>query len=126
MSNVILVVEDEAVISRMYQKILSFEGYQVETAADGQEGWERAKALKPALILLDFMMPKLNGLQVLDLLKKDPETSPIPVVMLTNLSAPQEAELASAKGAVKYIIKSETEPKQVVDMVREILPKAAP
>lgn len=123
MSNVILVVEDEAVISRMYQKILSFEGFQVETAADGQEGCDRAKTLKPALILLDFMMPKLNGLQVLEKLKADPETAAIPVVMLTNLAAPQEAELASKLGAVKYIIKSETEPKQVVDMVREFLPK---
>lgn len=126
MSNVILVVEDEAVISRMYQKILSFEGYQVDTAADGQEGWDKAKAIKPALILLDFMMPKLNGLQVLEKLKADPETAPIPVVMLTNLAAPQEAELATKKGAVKYIIKSETEPKQVVEMVREFLPKPTP
>lgn len=123
MSNAVLVVEDEAVISRMYQKILSFEGFEVETAADGEEGWQRAKVLKPALILLDFMMPKLNGLQVLEKLKADPETANIPVVMLTNLAAPQEAELASKMGVTKYIIKSETEPKQVVELVREFLPK---
>ncbi|MBI1862952.1 response regulator [Candidatus Microgenomates bacterium] len=123
MSNVILVVEDEGVISRMYEKILSFEGYEVVVAADGEAGWDQAKKIKPALILLDFMMPKLNGLQVLEKLKSDPETAPIPVVMLTNLAAPQEAELASQKGALKYIIKSETEPKQVVEMVREYLPK---
>lgn len=126
MSNIILVVEDEAVISRMYQKILSFEGYQVETAADGEEGWEKAKTLKPALILLDFMMPKLNGLQVLEKLKADPQTAPIPVLMLTNLAAPQEAELALAKGALKYVIKSESEPKQIVEMVREYLVKPTP
>jgi CheY-like chemotaxis protein len=126
MSNAVLVVEDEPVISRMYQKILSFEGYEVEVAADGEEGWDKAKKLKPALILLDFMMPKLNGLQVLEKLKADPETAPIPVVMLTNLAAPQEAELALVKGAIKYVIKSEAEPKQVVDMVKEILPKPAP
>ena len=107
----------------MYQKILSFEGFEVETAADGEEGWQRAKVLKPALILLDFMMPKLNGLQVLEKLKADPETATIPVVMLTNLAAPQEAELASKMGVTKYIIKSETEPKQVVELVREFLPK---
>lgn len=126
MANVVLVIEDEGVISRMYQKIFSFEGLSVETAADGQEGWIKAKSLKPAVILLDFMMPKLNGLQVLEKLKADPETAAIPVVMLTNLAAPQEAELALARGAARYIIKSETEPKQVVDIVKEYLPKSTP
>lgn len=123
MAGVILVVEDEAVISRMYEKILTFEGYKVELAADGQEGCDKAKAVKPGLILLDFMMPKLNGLQVLDKLKADPETANIPVIMLTNLASPQEAEIAAKKGVVKYVIKSEAEPKQIVDIVKEYLPK---
>lgn len=117
----ILIVEDDPLMSRMYQKIFTFEGYEVEMAGDGEAGLEKARTVKPTLILLDIMMPKLNGLQVLDKLKADPETKTIPVVMLTNLAGQQDAETALEKGAVKYIIKSEYEPKQVANMVKEIL-----
>lgn len=117
----ILIVEDDSLMSRMYQKIFTFEQYEVEVASDGEEGLEKAKSVKPTIILLDVMMPKMNGLQVLDKLKLDPETKAIPVVMLTNLAGQQDAETALQKGAVKYIIKSEYEPKQVVNMVKEIL-----
>ncbi len=117
----VLVVEDDALMSRMYQKIFSFEGYEVEMAGDGEEGLEKAKTVKPTIVLLDVMMPKLNGLQVLEKLKMDPDTKSIPVVMLTNLAGQQDAETALTKGAVKYIVKSEHEPKEVADMVKEIL-----
>lgn len=117
----ILIVEDDPLMSRMYQKIFSFDKYEVEMAADGEEGLEKARVTKPTLILLDIMMPKMNGLQVLDKLKADPELKKIPVVMLTNLAGQQDAETALSKGAVKYIIKSEFEPKQVSEMVKEIL-----
>ena len=117
----ILVVEDDPLMSRMYQKIFTFEGYDVEVAHDGQEGLDKARTVNPTIILLDIMMPKLNGLQVLEQLKADPKTKSLPVVMLTNLAGTQDAEAALAKGAVKYIIKSENEPKQVTQMVKEIL-----
>jgi CheY-like chemotaxis protein len=117
----VLIVEDDPLMSRMYQKIFTFEQYEVELAGDGEEGLEKARLVKPTLILLDVMMPKMNGLEVLDKLKADPETKTIPVVMLTNLAGEQDAETALAKGAIKYIIKSEYEPKQVTDMVKEIL-----
>lgn len=117
----VLIVEDDPLMSRMYQKIFTFEGYEVEMASDGEEGFEKAKLVKPTLIMLDVMMPKMNGLQVLDKLKLDLDTKSIPVIMLTNLAGQQDAETAMAKGAVKYIIKSEYEPKQVVSMVKEIL-----
>lgn len=117
----ILIVEDDPLMSRMYQKIFTFEGYEVMMAGDGQEGLEKARSGKPTMILLDVMMPKMNGLQVLEKLKADPETKGIPVVMLTNLAGQQDAETALTKGAVKYIVKSEYEPKQVANMVKEIL-----
>ncbi len=117
----ILIVEDDPLMSRMYQKIFTFEKYEVEMAADGQEGFEKAKTVKPDLIMLDVMMPKMNGLETLDKLKIDPDTKAIPVVMLTNLAGQKDAETALSKGAVKYIIKSEHEPKEVADQVREIL-----
>jgi len=117
----LLIVEDDPLMSRMYQKIFTFEGYDVQMAGDGQEGLDKAREIKPTLMLLDVMMPKLNGLQVLEKLKADPETKAIPVIMLTNLAGEQDAEAALAKGAIKYIIKSEYEPKEVADMVKEVL-----
>jgi CheY-like chemotaxis protein len=117
----ILIVEDDPLMSRMYQKIFKFEGYEVDFAGNGEEGIEKIRSGKPTLILLDIMMPKMNGLEVLDKIKLDPATKAIPVVMLTNLAGTQDAEIALTKGAVKYIIKSEFEPKQVVNMVKEIL-----
>ena len=106
---------------RLYQKIFTFEKYEVESAEDGEEGLEKARKVKPTLILLDVMMPKINGLQVLEKLKADPDLKKIPVVMLTNLAGQKDAETALAKGAVKYIVKSEYEPKQVSDMVKGVL-----
>ena len=117
----ILIIEDDPLMSRMYEKIFKFEGYEVEMAADGEEGLGKIKTAKPTLVLLDIMMPKMNGLQVLEKVKADPETKAVPVVMLTNLAGQQDAEKALSMGAVKYIIKSEYEPKQVANMVKEIL-----
>jgi len=117
----ILVVEDDPLMSRMYQKIFKFEGFDVDVATNGEEGFEKICQTKPTLVLLDIMMPKLNGLQVLEKMKMDPVIKNIPVVMLTNLAGTQDAENALAKGAVKYIIKSEHEPKEVVNIVKEIL-----
>lgn len=119
----ILITEDDPLMLRMYQKIFTLEHYEVEIATNGEEALEkvRAAAEKPSLILLDIMMPKMNGLEALDKLKANPDTQKIPVVMLTNLAGQQDAEEALLKGAVKYIIKSEYEPKQVVDMVKEVL-----
>lgn len=117
----ILIIEDDPLISRMYEKIFSFESFEVEVANDGEEGLTKARTLKPTLILLDIMMPKMNGLEVLDKLKVDIDTKSIPVVILTNLAGQNDAETALSKGAVKYIIKSQYEPKQIADMVKEIL-----
>ena len=117
----ILIVEDDPLMSRMYQKIFTFEKYEVVLAGDGAAGVEMARTEKPTLILLDIMMPKMNGLEALDRLKADVNLKTIPVIMLTNLAGQQDAETALAKGAVKYIIKSEQEPKEVANMVKEIL-----
>ncbi len=117
----ILIAEDEPLISRMYQQALAFEGYEVEIAPNGKEAWEKLKKNGYTLVLLDIMMPEVNGLEVLDYLKSDPKHKNTPVVMLTNLSGTQEAQKALELGAVKYIIKSQYKPKQVVDMVKEIV-----
>jgi len=117
----ILIIEDDPLMLRLYQKAFKFEGYDVETASDGKEGLEKAGESKPTIIILDVMMPEMDGLQVLEKLKQDPEIKEIPVVMLTNLAGRRDAETAMEKGAVRYIIKSEHQPKQVVGMIKEIL-----
>jgi len=117
----ILIVEDDPLMLRMYQKIFTFEKHEVEVAQNGEEGLAKVKTFNPTIILLDIMMPKMNGLQMLERLKSDPATKAIPVVMLTNLAGQQDAETALSKGAVKYIVKSEHEPKEVADMVGEII-----
>lgn len=117
----ILITEDDPLMSRMYQRIFGFEGYEVVMASDGQDGLDKIRETNPTLVLLDVMMPKMNGFEVLEKLKSDPATKNIPVVMLTNLSSEQDAENALLKGAVKYIVKSEHDPKQVADIVKEII-----
>lgn len=117
----ILIIEDDSLIVRMYKKIFEFEKYEVETAADGEEGLKKASSGNPTLILLDIMMPKINGIQVLKKLKADPATKKIPVIILTNLSGQTDAGTALKMGAVKYIVKSEYKPEEVAKMVKRIL-----
>lgn len=121
MDTVLLIIEDDPLMSRMYQKAFSYEGYKVEIAFNGEEGIDKVRNIKPTIVLLDIMMPKMNGLQVLDKLKADPDTRSIPVVVLTNLAGEHDAEVALTKGAVKYIVKSQHEPKEITDMVKEII-----
>jgi len=124
MATRILIAEDDEMMSHLYVKAFGLEGYQVELAGNGQEALDKARATRPNLIVLDVMMPKLNGLQALDQLKADPKLKSVPVVMLTNLAGQQDAETALAKGALKYIIKSEHDPSEVIVMVKKILAAA--
>jgi CheY-like chemotaxis protein len=117
----ILLVEDDPVILRLYQNAFSLEGFDVEIAHDGQEGLTKASTIHPSFILLDVMMPKMNGLEVLDHLKSDPVTQNIPVVMLTNLYGEKAEETALEKGALKYLIKSDMDPQSVVQLAKETI-----
>jgi len=82
----LLVVEDDPLLSRMYQIIFSSNAYEVSIATDGADGLDQIRSWKPDLVLLDIMMPKLNGMEVLKKIKSDPEVRNIPVVVLTNLA----------------------------------------
>lgn len=106
---------------RMYRRVLACEGYTVETASNGQEGYEKTKTFKPDLILLDIMMPVLNGLQALEKLKKDPQTKGYKVVMLTNLADKEDAQRALNKGAIEYLIKSDHDIPSIIAIIEKIL-----
>src|SRR5687768_14676909 len=105
----ILLVDDDLTLSEMYAERLRAAGYSVTVAHDGEAGLKESKN-KPDLILLDIMMPKMNGLDVLKNLQGDPETAKIPVVLLTALIQELDKAKGITSGAVDYYVKSETMP----------------
>lgn len=117
----VLLVEDDPLISRMYLKTFAVEGFEVQLAENGQQGLEKLVDFHPDIILLDVMMPEMNGLQMLQAVKADPATKAIPVIMLTNLAEVNTVEDATMGGAVKYIVKSDYDPADVADIVRSVL-----
>lgn len=118
----ILLVDDDPLLIRMYQKKLENDGYTVETADDGDVALRKVISFRPDIVLLDIMMPKVNGYEVLASLKKSHETNRIPVILLTNVgSSEQDVERGMELGAVAYIVKAENRPSTVVSKVKEIL-----
>lgn len=117
----ILIVDDDLPLLEMYEGRLQQEGYEVITAKNGEEGLARAVDSNPDLILLDIMMPKVNGFDVLDILKTTPETKNIPVLILTVLIQEQDKERGLKSGAADYIIKSETMPGGVIEKIKVVL-----
>lgn len=117
----ILLVDDDLTLREMYLERLKAEGFAVETAQDGQEAVAKAKDTRPNLILLDIMMPKLNGLDVLKQLKAEKETASIPVIVLTALIQDRERAQATELGATDYIVKSETMPGEVIQKIHAVL-----
>ena len=118
----ILLVEDDPLMVRMYQRKLLTDGYEVSVAVNGEEGLVKVRSFGPDVVLLDIMMPKLNGLQVLERMKADPTTAHVPVVILTNLGGSQEdIERGLELGAVAYLVKSAYRPDEVIAKVKEVL-----
>lgn len=116
----ILLIEDDPLMVKLYQKVFQREGYEVETAERGLAGLQKAKVGKPDLILLDIMMPEMDGFEVMTKLKEDQTTVNIPIIALTNLSGEQDAQKALQMGAKKYIVKSEHDPNEVVEIVKSV------
>lgn len=119
----ILVVEDDAFLAGMYVTKMNLENFKVELAADGEQGLELAKKIKPDIILLDIILPKMSGFDVLKSIKEDPETKDIPVILLTNLGQQDDVEKGLALGALDYLIKAHFMPSEVVKKVKDILGK---
>lgn len=116
----ILLVEDDEFLAELYATKLTLEGYKVYLAIDGLKGLKMAKEKKPALILLDILLPKMDGFTVLAELKKDPKAKNIPVVLLTNLSQRSEVKRGLDLGAVDYLIKAHFMPSEVVAKIKRL------
>jgi DNA-binding response OmpR family regulator len=117
----VLIVEDDPFILSMYTTKLEFESFQVVPAEDGEKGLRQAQKEGPDIILLDIMMPKMNGFEVLARLKSDDKTKQIPVILLTNLNQRDEIEKGLSLGASDYLIKAHFLPSEVVDKIRRLL-----
>ena len=117
----ILLVEDDRFLRKAAETTLKQQGYTVITAADGEEALRVARSAPPDLILLDVIMPKLNGFQVLDALKKDPTTAHIPVIILSNLGQDRDVQQAMEAGATAYFIKADLSLQALVQRVGETL-----
>ena len=114
----ILLVEDDAALSGVYKSRLEMEGFETRVVNNGEKALSAALDFKPDLILLDAMMPKISGFDVLDILRNTPETSNIRVIMLTALSQPKDKERAESLGVDDYLVKSQVVIGDVVERVK--------
>ena len=117
----ILVVEDDFFIRDLYEKQLQLSGFLVVGASDGEQGVEKTKQEKPDLVLLDIVLPKMNGLDVLKNIKSNPEIKETRIILLTNLGQESVIKEGFALGAEGYLVKSAYTPSQVVEEVRNLL-----
>lgn len=114
----ILLVEDDVALLSVYKSRLEMEGFEVSEVNNGEDALSAALAFKPDLILLDAMMPKISGFDVLDILRNTPETANIRIIMLTALSQPKDKERAESLGVDDYLVKSQVVIGDVVERVK--------
>lgn len=120
---VILLVDDDLTLREMYEERLKAEGFSIIQASNGEEAIAKAQTTKPNIILLDIMMPKVNGFDVLKEIKADDELKKIPVIILTALIQDVDKLQGQKLGAADYIVKSETMPGEVIDKINRAINK---
>lgn len=117
----ILIVEDDSILQSAYDTVLTMEGYETRTAPDGIEGLRLAQEDEPDVILLDMLMPNLNGLEFLrayDAKNKHPHCK---IIVFSNMSVPSDVKDAMQLGATKYLTKSSFTPKEMVSIIKEVI-----
>jgi len=113
----LLLVEDDVNVAKLYRMLLESRGYTVRHAADGVEGLDAARKERPDLILLDVMMPRMNGISFLQALREDANLGAVPAVVLSNFREPRLVERAMALGALEYMVKAQTRPETLVGAI---------
>ena len=116
----VLLVDDDPVILKLLQVNFEMEGFNVSTANDGVEGLEKARAERPDIVLLDIMMPRMDGLQVTKALKGDPETKDIPIILLSAKAQASDIQAGKDIGADDYLTKP-FDPLELLERVNELL-----
>jgi len=117
----ILLAEDDRILRKAGEVSLKKKGYEVICAVDGEEALAKARDHKPDIVLLDVMMPKLNGFEVLQALKAEPGIRDIPVIMLTNLEQPSDIKRARDAGAHSYLVKSNMNLDELAARIKDAL-----
>ena len=121
MPKTILFIEDESALQKTFGEILKQEGYEMIPALDGEVGLRLAKDKKPDLILLDLILPRIHGFEVLKKLKEDKETKEIPIIILTNLEGISDVDKAIELGATTYLVKAQYTLEEVVEKIKKAL-----
>lgn len=119
----ILLIEDDPFLVDLYNTKLKEEGFEVEIAVSGREGLRKFKEKKPDLILLDIVLPDLDGWEVFEEIKKMDKLNDLKIVILSNLAEKRDVERAQELGATSYLIKSHFTPTEVVEKINKILEK---
>lgn len=117
----ILVVEDDKFLRELIVRKLGEEGYNTSEAVDGEEGAKKVKEERPDLVLLDLILPGIDGFEVLAGIKQDPQTSSIPVIVLSNLGQTEDVEKGLKLGAVDYLVKAHFTPGEIVEKIKKAL-----
>ena len=117
----LLLVEDDVALANVYRSRLELEGFEIREVHNGEDALSEAVSYKPDLILLDAMMPKISGFDVLDILRNTPDTANVRVIMLTALSQPKDKERAEGLGADDYLVKSQVVIGDVIDRINHHL-----
>jgi two-component system, OmpR family, alkaline phosphatase synthesis response regulator PhoP len=113
----LLLVEDDHAIARMYQLSLAEHGYQVKIASDGEAGLNAIRSLRPAVVLLDLRLPRLDGIEVLERVQSDPGLRRVKVIVLTNQGLDETARTCLNLGAVDYVTKANVTPRELAQIV---------
>ena len=117
----ILIIEDDKFLRELIVSKLTKENYRVFEAADGEEGVKKIREEKPDLILLDLILPGIDGFEVLSQMKSDPAVSSIPVIILSNLGQKEDVERGLTLGATDYMIKAHFSPGEIIAKIKSIL-----
>lgn len=121
MAKKILIIEDDKFLRELITQKLIKEGYEISEAVDGEKGIKKLEGEKPDLVLLDLILPGIDGFEVLDRIKKDATLSQIPVIILSNLGQKDDVERGLKMGAVDYLIKAHFTPSDIIDKIRAVL-----
>lgn len=113
----ILIIEDEEIMCGLLERKLAQRGYRVSIAKDGVEGIEKMQQEKPDLILLDVIMPRMDGFEVMEKMAKDRKLKKIPVIIISNSGQPVEIDKAKELGAKDWLIKTQFDPQEVIEKV---------
>lgn len=113
----ILLIEDEEIMVNLLQRKLTQEGYEISVARDGEEGLKLMREALPDLVLLDIIMPKKGGFEVMEVMQKDKKIREIPVIIISNSGQPVELDRAKELGAKDWLIKTDFDPQEVLDKV---------